>query len=323
MSSPSSIVAPLNATHDQRKILSAPEEQYELSDASKPRPQHIIWVPPTQLEAHPANIKLFGEQRLVEFTDLKLSLKTGFDPNRPIKIILREGRQIIIDGHRRQLAALFMGLRLIPVSLCHFNSEEEEVVEMITANLVRNHSHRSVGDATAVRLICQLRPRKVKRGRPSKKIQDHMGQDFGKSRREYYAALLLMSESKFRKLEYVLRHGTIEEQLDIDTKRRSVTAVYNKVHARGRGEDLSEVDDPLKLSRMARTAARTITVFLAAAGENLEMTSAEVEEEVDVLINRARQEVGSVVVGGATVATALSLLRRQLLSGRPATPDRL
>jgi hypothetical protein len=88
---------------------------------------------------------------------------------------------------------------------------------MIEANLVRNHKFRSVGQCTSVRLIQQLQPRDVNRGRPPKKNQaetteitevlGEMGEDSDAGpdpkRRKYYAELLGMKTHRFRIL---IRH---------------------------------------------------------------------------------------------------------------------
>jgi hypothetical protein len=229
-----------NETNRQASLVSSLPFDYTSS-------KKITMADPKLLLDHPANVGLFGLQRLIEIADLVVSIQRGFDQSHPIKVKkLENGALEMIDGHRRQRAALELDLPLVPIELASFDSDEEERREMIEANLVRNHKFRSVGQCTAVRLIEQLQPRDVKRGRPPKKNQvetteitevngepsEDSNADGDRERRKFYADLLGMKIHRFRIVDYINRHGTPEEQNEVDLKLRTPAAVYKVVHAR-------------------------------------------------------------------------------------------
>ena len=275
--------------------------------------QEVAWIDPNLLRDHPSNVELFGEHRLCVVDDLTVSLETGFDQNRPIKAVRRaDGSAVIIDGHRRQRAALELGQERVPVLFSSFADEREECLEMLTANLVRNRKYRSVGLGTAVRLVQYLRPREVKRGRPRKEIKAQGARISPETRREYYARLLGVSAKKFRMADYVLKHGTKEEKAELDTGPRSTSALYAAVHARKERADLTPTVSPGELARMARDAARAAAQLLGAAGVRASVKAGELEAAVDSLLNYARLETGGEVDPGTTASEGVKLLRAVL-----------
>lgn len=296
--------APINEVQKGRP------EAAKAAHVRKPAARHeVTWVAPNLLEDHPSNVELFGESRLHTLDDLLMSLETGFDPNRPIKAIHRpDGKAVMIDGHRRQRAALQLGQERVPVLFSSFADDKEERLEMLTANLVRNRKYRSVGVGTAVRLVQELRPRDVRRGRPSKENVAHGARISAEGRREYYARLLGISAKKFRMVDYVLRHGTKEERGELDTGPRSTSALYAAVHARKEGTDLTPTVSPGELARMARDAARAAAQLLVAAGEGAAIKTADLEAAVDSLLNHARLETGGEVDPGTTASEGVKLL---------------
>ena len=280
----------------------------------------ILWLDPKILEDHPANIELFGENRLNDVDDLIMSLETGFDENRPIKAVRRgDGSSVIIDGHRRQRAAIQLAQNPVPVIYAAFADEMEERLEMLTANLVRNRKYRSVGLGTAVDLVQLLHPREVRRGRPPKENQAPGAAISSDTKRDYYAGLLGISVKKFRMADYILRHGTKEEKLELDMGPRSTTAIYRDVHARVKGEDLTPMVDPKELARMAGGAVRAVVQLLKATDESVPFKSAEIEADIESLLNRARLETGGEVESGTTANEAIRLLRGNLRSGGSAS----
>jgi hypothetical protein len=275
--------------------------------------QEIVWIDPKLLQDHPANVELFGENRLCIIDDLTISLEIGFDQNRPIKAIRRpDGSTVMLDGHRRQRAALELGHERVPVLFASFSDDKEERLEMLTANLVRNRKYRSVGLGTAVRLIQTIRPREIKRGRPSKENKARGTGISPEDKREYYARLLGISAKKFRMADYVLRHGTKEEKLELDTGPRSTSAIYGAVHARVTKADLTPAVTPNELAKMARDAARAAAYLLGTAGLEVPFKTNELEANIDSLLNYARLEAGAEADSGTTALEEIKLLRAVL-----------
>ena len=266
---------------------------------------------------------LFGENRLHDVKDLIISLETGFDQNRPIKAVRRKGgRVVMIDGHRRQRAALRLELEHVPVIYSSFSDEGEERLEMLTANLVRNRKYRSVGLGTAVHLIQTLRPHEIKRGRPRKENKAQGARISSETKREYYARLLGISVKRFRMADYVLKHGTKEEKMELDTGPRSTSVIYSTVHARVTKANLTPTVTPIELAKMARDAARAASQLLSAAGEKVPINYDELEANIDSLLNQARLEAGGEADVGTTACGAVKLLRAVLDQVKPAYSSR-
>lgn len=294
-------------------VLEKPETPREVSSRKTSAKQEVTWIDPKLLRDHPANVELFGEHRLCAIDDLTLSMETGFDENRPIKAVRRSDRSVVmIDGHRRQRAAVELAIERVPVLFSTFNDEKEERLEMLTANLVRNRKYSSVGLGTAVHLIQTLRPREIKRGRPRKENQAPGARISAEEKREYYARLLGISPKKFRMADYVLRHGTKEEKLELDTGPRSTSAIYREVHARVTGADMTPTVSPLEMARMARDAARAAAFLLRAVGEVGPLKTNDLEANIDSLLNQGRLEMGGKIDSGTTVSEAVNLLRAVL-----------
>ncbi len=304
------------------------EGRLQPANSSTPRKppanNKVTWINPHHLEDHPSNTELFGQQRLLDIEDLVVSLQMGFDLNRPIKVMRRaNGAIVMIDGHRRQRTALKLGLKQVPVIYAAFSDEHEERVEMITANLVRNRKYRSVGVGTAVDLIQLLHPREVKRGRPGKENEVQQTRINAEPKRDYYAQLLDISVNKFRMADYVLRNGTKEEKMELDTGPRSTTAIYKAVHARVTGDDLTPTMTPSELVKLAQAAARNTARLMAAAGETVSLRADLIEAEIDSLANQARLEAGDEVPSGTTARAAVHLLSRVIgqVKSMPESPN--
>jgi hypothetical protein len=127
----------------------------------------VHWINPESLVENPLSCELFGEKRLVNLGDLLKSLELGFDPSRPVSVVLRNERElVVIDGHPRKRAAMRLGMTAVPVVVISPDGAAAEREEMIRSNLVRNRKHSTVPIGTAVKLIQEIKPRDVKRGRP-------------------------------------------------------------------------------------------------------------------------------------------------------------
>jgi hypothetical protein len=303
-------------------------------------PKRIAWFDPALLSDHPLNAQLFGRERLSNVEDLVLAIGSGYDAGRAIKCVQQpDGNLTIIDGHRRKRAAEIVNCQ-VAVIIESFKSEADEIEEMILSNLVKNRSYNRCGVGTAVRLIQLVNPRQVKRGRRTKKNQDHeasisKGDEKGdakaslgiekndpveaegtEGRRAYYAHLLGISEKTFRLVDYVLRHGNDDERRELDVGPRKLRAIYNAVRARITGEEEGNGRDPRVVARAARAALRATTRLFSL------MDTGDCTEEVELSFKRLAQLAKSEVAGakpeGSTTAYVLKLYRnlfKQALRG--------
>src|SRR2546423_6463017 len=124
-------------------------------------PKKIAWLNPSVLSDHPLNSQLFGQERLSKVEYLVLALSSGYDAGRAIKCGQRpDGGLAIIDGHRRKRVAEIVNC-LVAVVVESFESEVDEVEEMVFSNLVKNRSYNRCGIGTAVKLIQLVNPRHV------------------------------------------------------------------------------------------------------------------------------------------------------------------
>lgn len=301
-------------------------------------PKKITWVDPRLLSDHPLNAQLFGHERLSNVEDLVVALSSGYDAGRAIKCVQRsDGSLMIIDGHRRKRAAETVNC-LAAVIIQSFESEAEELEEMVLSNLVKNRSYNRLGIGTAVRLIQMVKPRHVKRGRPAKKTQAQEAtisktadakaspdietpgpdelEEIG-SRRAYYAGLLGISEKKFRLVDYVLAHGTDEEKRELDVGPRTLSAIHKAVRARVTGEIEENGDDPRVVVRAARSALRAAMSLFSLIG--IEGCSEEIEVDIKSLTQMAKSELTGAKPKGSTTARVLKLYRRLLTQNLSGT----
>ncbi|MDT4896723.1 MAG: hypothetical protein QOH25_1800 [Acidobacteriota bacterium] len=128
------------------------------------------------------------------------------------------------------------------------------------------------------------------------------------SKRKYYAGLLNISTKRFRYADYVLRHGNDEEKRELDTGPRSLTTIYEAVHARVNNLAESSALAPGEICSLTRNAARSAVRVIAESGIQPHTNEASVEEELDALTKQARQESAGVLPRGTTLENALELL---------------
>ena len=293
-------------------------------------PKKTVWVNPSLLSDHPLNTQLFGDARLTNVEDLASALSSGYDSSRAIKCVQRpNGGLTIIDGHRRKRAAEIVNCQ-VAVVIQSFQSESDEIEEMILSNIVRNRSYSRCGIGTAVKLIQMVKPRQVRRGRRAGKNQapeaniSKKGEKSGaevthtidqtdqgvESRRAYYAALLGISEKKFRLVDYVLQHGMDDERRELDVGPRTLAAIHKAVRARVTGEEEGNDQDPRIVVRAAREALRAAISLFSLIGA--EGCTEEIELGIKSLTQLAKSETAGAKPEGTTTAYVLKLYRKLL-----------
>ena len=90
-------------------------------------------VDPTELEAHPKNREIYGEDPDLDglVTDMEVD---GYDPGSPLTITDGE---TVVKGHRRWEAAVEAGIEAVPVIEREFESKEDEEAALLLDNLLQ------------------------------------------------------------------------------------------------------------------------------------------------------------------------------------------
>lgn len=291
----------------------------------KPRKLNVVWMNPNRLVENSQNRELFGGDRLQNVEDLLESIGDfGFDPARSISAVAGENENYtIVDGHRRRRAAVRLGLPAVPVLICKIEGEDQLRREMILANIVRNKRFSNIGMATSVRLIRELMPRSVKRGRPSKaEIKFRREPNFRDEKKtndpneKHFAKLLEISPKMFKTLNYVVRKGTTEEIRDVDNGTHRPTTIQNLIRARLKKVESEENAAPpsssvklMQIVACARRCARQIERFLTLV-ESCSFTQREVDAKLKQLNALAAQEAAGKASGGATALETVGFLQR-------------
>ncbi|BBD69554.1 hypothetical protein NIES4072_31130 [Nostoc commune NIES-4072] len=104
--------------------------------ASSTKPQiDIKWIPIELLDPHPINSQIYGESE--DVTTLAESItKNGLQEIFTLKPE-ENGRYTIIHGHRRRLACLKAGIKVVPSKLKNFSTTEDELAALLSGNEYR------------------------------------------------------------------------------------------------------------------------------------------------------------------------------------------
>jgi hypothetical protein len=123
----------------------------------------IKWIPIELLDPHPINAQIYGESE--DVTALAESIaKEGLQE---IFTVKPEGsRYTVIHGHRRRLACLEAGIKIIPAKLKNFPTMEDEIAALLSGNEYREKSIEQKSREYLVWLEIEKERAKSRCGRP-------------------------------------------------------------------------------------------------------------------------------------------------------------
>ncbi|MEH2034052.1 MAG: ParB/RepB/Spo0J family partition protein [Nostoc sp.] len=135
----------------------------QLAPSIKPQID-IKWIPIELLDPHPINEKIYGESE--DVTALAESIaKEGLQEMFTAKPE-SNGRYTIIHGHRRRLASLKAGIKVVPAKLKNFPTMEDELAALLSGNEYREKSIEQKSREYLVWLEIEKERSKSRCGRP-------------------------------------------------------------------------------------------------------------------------------------------------------------
>ena len=159
---------------------------------------------------------------------------TGYDACQPI--ILWQGRDLVVDGHTRLLAAQEAGIGEIPVVERGFGTEDEAVEYAVGCQRKR----RNLTDAEIARCVREL----DRRRRPGEKQPREKGRYLplgarapGGCSAARTAELIGTSPTKVKKARTVMDRGSADVKAGVDNGELSLNRAYRLTTKGGPGED--------------------------------------------------------------------------------------
>jgi hypothetical protein len=99
----------------------------------------IKWIPIELLDPHPVNSQIYGESEDVTALAESIALE-GLQEIFTVKLNGDGSRYTIIHGHRRHLACMSAGIKVVPAKLKNFPTMEDEIAALLSGNQYREKS---------------------------------------------------------------------------------------------------------------------------------------------------------------------------------------
>lgn len=214
----------------------------------------IVMGDPSELMVEPPFSTLFPIKKPTLETIADSIRENGFDPSRPINVW--KGRNVVVDGHTRRLAAIQCGVTDVPICFQDFADENEAVLYAIKCQVDR----RNLDDEEMIRAVREMDRRRSKGGdwRGGKPIASR--EAIEKRSSEETAKKLGTSRAKVEAARTVIDH---EEEFpdiakDVMEGRKSIRMGAREVSDRKRkkGRERNKIPAALAPSEEKRPAAK-------------------------------------------------------------------
>ncbi|HYX15077.1 MAG TPA: ParB N-terminal domain-containing protein, partial [Nostoc sp.] len=202
--------------------------------ASSTKPQiNVEWIPIELLDPHPLNAQIYGEDE--DVTALAESISAnGLQENFTITP-KSDGRFTVIHGHRRRLACLKNGIKVVPVIVKNFSTSAEAIAALLSGNEYREKSIEQKSREYLAWLDIEKENAKNRQGRPNQGqgttrdiIAKRVGLGSGVNAEHAIVCVKTLDETADAPIGTV-RHQQHEQLKQLLSRTRGVDAAYKLV----------------------------------------------------------------------------------------------
>ncbi|MBN3875267.1 ParB N-terminal domain-containing protein [Nostoc sp. JL23] len=201
--------------------------------ASSAKPQiNIKWIPIELLDPHPINAQIYGESEDVTALAESITLN-GLQEIFTLKPV--DNRYTTIHGHRRRLACLKAGIKVVPAKLENFPTMEDEIAALLAGNEYREKTIEQKSREYLVWLEIEKERAKSRCGRPGEGqgatrdiIAKRVGLGSGVNAEHAIACVKTLDETKGAP-DGSVRHQQHEQLKQLLSRTRGVDAAYKLI----------------------------------------------------------------------------------------------